>query len=78
MVESGNLSAIQILWEECQEKDLNMEWDMIFKTVYLHAALHKQYPICDWLDTVYQTMDPALQHILLPIFPYARSLLNRN
>lgn len=77
MVEAGQLEAMQILWEECQDMEDDIRWDIIFKAVYLHAALHKQYPICEWLDTVYQTMDPNLQRILLPIFPHARMLLNR-
>ena len=77
MVESGQLEALQILWEECQDIGEEIQWDTVVQTVYLHAALHKQYPICEWLDTVYQTMDPQLQKALLPIFPYARMLLSR-
>ena len=74
MVESGNLSAMQILWEEYQEMGMDVAWE-VFQTVYLHAALHKQYRICDWLDTV--TMDPNMKRALLPMFARARELLNR-
>jgi hypothetical protein len=76
MIDSGNLDAMQILWEECQEMGMEVAWE-VFQTVYLHAALHKQYHICEWLDTVYDTMDEALQRALLPMFSRARELLHR-
>lgn len=76
LIDNGELSAMQILWEQiCEtEFDRQIAWDYIFQKLYLHAALRKQHAICDWMDTVFETFDPVIQIALRHMFAYARHL----
>jgi hypothetical protein len=79
-INKGNLDGLKEQWEEYySETDFGREiaWDYIFQKIYLHAALKKQKPICDWLDIIYTKFDPIQQIALRQMFPYARHLLSK-
>jgi hypothetical protein len=79
-INNGNLEGLKEKWNEYwfeTEFDRNIAWDFIFQKIYLHSALKKQHHICQWLDTVYKTLDPIQQIALRQMFPYARHLLNK-
>jgi hypothetical protein len=59
------------------EFDRPIAWDYVFQKIYLHAALKKQKPICEWLDTVFTEFDPIQQIAMRQMFPYAKYLLNK-
>lgn len=75
----GDLTGLQDLWGEYQETDFGraLAWEWIFEKIYLHAALKKRREICQWLDGLFQELDPIQQMGLRQIFPYARYLLNK-
>jgi hypothetical protein len=80
-IDKGNLEGLKEQWLEYRtETDFEREiaWDFIFQKVYLHAALKKQRPICEWLDTIFQEFDPIKQIALRQMFAYARHLLNKS
>ena len=80
LVEEGNVDALQIALEELREHtefDRPVAWDYVYQKVYLHAALKKQRPICQWMDELYLDFDPVIQIALRHVFPYARYLLNQ-
>ena len=49
-VEAGNLTALQILWEEYESEEFvnSTMWRMI----YLHAVQHRQLEIVQWMEEV--------------------------
>lgn len=75
LVEAGNLSVLQILWEEYYEKGLNYEY--MFQHVYIHAAVMKQYAICEWMETIYETFDPVTQIAMAQTRAYVHFLLRQ-
>jgi hypothetical protein len=80
VIESGDLSVLQILWEEYSEHtdfERELAWDYIFQKVYLHAALKKQHHICEWLDSVYEEFDPMIKIAMRQMFSYAHYLLRK-
>lgn len=80
-INKGNLEGLKEQWTEYRtetEFDREIAWDFVFQKVYLHAALKKQKPICEWLDTVFTEFDPIQQIALRQMFAYARHLLNKS
>ena len=79
-INNGNLDGLKEQWTEYRvetEFDKEIAWDYIFQKIYLHAALKKQHPICEWLNTVFTEFDPIQQIALRQMFAYARYLLGK-
>lgn len=77
-INKGNLEGLKEQWYEYKfqtEFDREVAWDYVFQKIYLHAALKRQKHICDWLNTIYNELDPIQQVALRQMFPYARHLL---
>lgn len=76
-VNGGDLEGLRSLWKEYQEMDFGRElaWEYIFEKVYIHAALKKRREICEWLDSLFNELDPIQQIGLRHVFSYARYLL---
>jgi hypothetical protein len=80
LIDSGNLDALCILWEEYSEHtefERDIAWDYVFQKIYLHAALKKQNEICSWLDTIYLQFNPMIQIAMRQMFSYAKYLLHK-
>ena len=77
LIDSGNLTALQIAWEEYSEMEEEIAWDYVFQTIYLHAALKKQHAICEWLDSIFLDFNPMTQIAMRQMFSYARYLLRK-
>ena len=81
LINKGDLDALKSLWVEYRdhtEFPRDIAWDYVFQKVYLHAALKKQKPICEWLDEVFLEFDPILQIAMRHMFAYANTLLKEN
>ena len=69
-VESDNLFAMQILWEECQY-DSNVYrailWDTLFYDVYCYARQYQRHDMVQWLMDILQTFDSSVQDTLLSL-----------
>jgi hypothetical protein len=79
-IEKGKIEELQELWIEYRdhtEFPREIAWDYVFQKIYLHAALHHQKTICDWLDIIFQEFDPIQQIAMKHMFSYARSLLSK-
>ena len=79
-IQAGKLESLQILWEDYSENtDFGrpIAWDYVFQKVYLHAALHKQHAICQWLDSLYADFNEMTKIAIRQMFPYARYLLRK-
>jgi len=79
LIETGNLTALQIMWEDYSEMEFDrpIAWDYVFQKIYLHAALKKQREICEWLDTIFLEFNPMTQIAMRQMFSYARYLLRQ-
>lgn len=69
-VEAGNLSAMQILWEECQY-DSNVYrvilWDTLFYDIYCYARQYQRYEMVQWLWGMLHTFDASVQDTLISL-----------
>lgn len=78
LINKGDLDLVKELWIEYSEETefaREVAWDYVFQKVYIHAALKKQRPICEWLDTIFLKFDPIVQIGMRHTFAYARTLL---
>jgi hypothetical protein len=73
----GNLEELQEYWKELQETEFpcKVDWTTLFQKVYLHACLKGKREIAEWLQTLFQQLDPIQQIGLRQVFPYGRYLL---
>jgi hypothetical protein len=81
LINTGNLDELKKKWNEYRDAiDFGREiaWDYVFQKVYLHAALKKQRSICEWLNIIFQELDPVSQIALRHTFSYAKHLLNKH
>jgi len=78
-ITEGHLEGLQEKWSTYQETDFEKDiaWDYVFQNLYLHAALKKQWSICEWMDVLFKDFNPVIQIAMRPMFSYARYLLNK-
>ncbi len=52
-------------------------WDHVYQKVYLHACLKKRRRFVDWMNQLFEMLDPIEKIALRQTFAYGRYLLNK-
>ncbi len=73
LIEKDNLEGLQEMYNEMSGE--NYPWEYIYQKLYLHACLKKKRRIVEWMDSLFQLMDPIQQIGLRQMFSYGKYLL---
>ncbi len=73
LIEKDNLEGLQEMYNEMSGE--NYAWEYIYQKLYLHACLKKKKRIVEWMDSLFQLMDPIQQIGLRQMFSYGKYLL---
>ena len=78
-VETDDLISAQgFLMGLVQDPDCeDLPWDHVYQKVYLHACLKKKHAFVEWLNTLFETLEPIEKIALRQMFAYGRYLLNK-
>ncbi len=74
-VETDDLISAQAFLAGLVTEDL--PWDHLYQKVYLHACLKKRRAFVEWMDTLFETLEPIQKIALRQMFAYGRYLLNK-
>jgi glutathionyl-hydroquinone reductase len=53
-------------------------WDHVYQKVYLHACLKKRQSFVNWINQLFEMLDPIEKIALRQTFAYGRYLLNKS
>ncbi len=73
LIEKDNLEGLQEMYNEMSGE--NYAWEYIYQKLYLHACLKKKRRIVEWMNSLFQLMDPIQQIGLRQMFSYGKYLL---
>lgn len=73
LIEKDNLEGLQEMYSEMSGE--NYAWEYIYQKLYLHACLKKKRRIVEWMNSLFQLMDPIQQIGLRQMFSYGKYLL---
>ena len=74
-IDVNDLSGAQGFFLGLAEEDL--PWDYLYQKVYLHACLKKRRNFVDWLNTLFEALEPIQRIALRQMFAYGRYLLEK-
>ena len=74
-VDANDLNGAQTFLAGLVAEDL--PWDHLYQKVYLHACLKKRRDFVEWMDTLFETLEPIQKMALRQMFSYGRYLLNK-
>jgi hypothetical protein len=75
-VDSDDLSGAQLFLQSASDLE-DLPWDYVYQKIYLHACLKKRKRFVDWLDSLFEFLDPIEKVALRQMFAYGRYLLNK-
>jgi len=75
-ITANDFDGLKSFYEDIKNTP-QMDWEYIFKECYLHACLKKRQSIVDWLEGLFDTLDPISKIGLRQIFSYGKYLLTK-
>lgn len=79
-VEADDLIGAQAFLQELisgEEENAALAWDYVYQKIYLHACLKKRRKFVDWMNGLFEGLDPIEKVALRQMFAYGRYLLNK-
>ena len=74
-VDANDLNGAQTFLAGLVAEDL--PWDHLYQKVYLHACLKKRRAFVEWMDGLFETLEPIQKIALRQMFSYGHYLLNK-
>ena len=75
-VTADDLSGAQLFLTGILEEE-SIAWDYLYQKVYIHACLKKRHKFVEWMNTLFEVLDPIEKIALRQMFSYGRYLLNK-
>jgi hypothetical protein len=73
---AGAQSFLQAILS-AEDASEEIAWDYLYQKIYLHACLKKRRKFVEWMDTLFEGLDPIEKVALRQMFAYGRYLLNK-